>query len=56
MSLTRAEWIEVWDRLKKIERINGKIWRAKHYKWSNAINYEVQMIKDKVQQIIGQME
>lgn len=56
MSLTRAEWLEIWDRLKKIERVTGKVWKAKHYKWANDINWEVQRLKDKVQEVIGQME
>jgi hypothetical protein len=56
MSLTRKELEEIWDRLKKIERINHKVWKAKHYKWANAINWEVQRIKDKLQDILGQME
>lgn len=56
MSLTRREWEEVWRRLKTIERINHKVWKAKHYKWANGINWEVQRIKDMVQQVIGQME
>ena len=56
MSLTRAEWDEVWKRLKKIESVNKKVWKAKHYRWANAINWEVQNLKTKVQQVIGQME
>lgn len=56
MSLTRKQWEEVWDRLKKIEHINGKIWKSKHYKWSNSINWEVQNLKRLVQEVIGQME
>lgn len=56
MSLTRDEWIDVWERLKRIERTNLKVWKAKHYKWANSINWEVQRIKEKVQQVIGQME
>lgn len=56
MSLTRAEWVEIFERLKKIQSINHKVWKAKHYKWANAINWEVQRIKEKVQEVIGQME
>jgi len=56
MSLTREEWVDIWERLKRIEQINLKVWRAGKYKWSNAINWEVQRIKEKVQNVIGQME
>ena len=56
MSLTRQEWEEIWDRLKTIERINLKVWKSRHYKWANDINWEVQRIKDKIQSVIGQME
>lgn len=56
MSLTRNQWIEMWNRLKTIESINAKIWKAKHYKWANGINWEIQRMKDMVQEVIGQME
>jgi len=56
MSLNRKEYEEIWNRCKKIEFILGKIWRAKHYKWANDINWEVKQIKNKIQQVIGQME
>lgn len=56
MSLTRKEWEEMWERLKRIERVNGKVWKAKHYKWANSINWEVQNIKRQIQSVIGQME
>lgn len=56
MSLTRSEWEEVWERLKRIEYINRKVWKAKHYKWANTINSELIYIKQKIQQVIGQME
>jgi hypothetical protein len=54
--MTRAEWIELWERLKRIESVNRKVWKAKHYRWANSINWEVQRIKDKVQEQIGQLE
>lgn len=56
MSLTRQQWIEIWNSLKTIERINKKVWKAKHYKWANDINWEVQKMKDQIQQVIGQQE
>ena len=56
MSLTRNEWEEIWKRLKRIEQTNHKVWKAKHYKWANTINWEVQRLKEMVQQVIGQME
>lgn len=56
MSLTRNEWIEIWNRLKVIEREAHKVWRKKYYRPANNINWEVQRIKDKIQQVIGQME
>lgn len=56
MSLTRKEYEEMWFRLKKIESVLPKIWRAKHYRWANAINWEVKRIKEMIQSVIGQME
>jgi len=56
MSLTRDEWCELWESVKRIEYTNAKVWKAKHYKWANDINWEVNKIKDKIQQVIGQME
>lgn len=55
-SLSRNDYLEIWDRLKTIEKLNRKVWKAKHYKWANGINWEVQRIKAKIQEVIGQLE
>lgn len=56
MSLTREELEEIWYRIKAIEKVNKKLWNVKHYRWANAINWELQHIKKLVQSVIGQME
>lgn len=56
MSLTRDEWVDMWNRLERIERLAFKVWEAKHYKLANDINWEVQRMKEQVQKVIGQME
>lgn len=55
-SLTRKEYEEIWDRLRIIQSVNKKVWKSRHYKWANSINWEAQMIKKMIESVIGQME
>lgn len=54
MSLTRAQWIEMWDSIKRIEDTAQKFLKAEPTK--SAIKYEVGKIKVLIQFVIGQME
>lgn len=56
MSLTHKEYLEIWLRLRTIQKVNHKVWKSRHYKWANSINWEVQMIKKMIESVIGQME
>lgn len=53
MSLTRAEWEEMWESIKSIES-DAKILSSRAIKKSILI--EVEFIKKQIQQVIGQME
>lgn len=53
MSLTRAQWVEMWESIKSIEA-DAKILNSKVVKKS--ILDEVQRIKEQIQSVIGQME
>lgn len=55
MSLTRSEWEAIWLNLKEIER-NAKRLDTTNKLRSVNILREVEQIKTKVQQVIGQME
>jgi hypothetical protein len=37
---------EIKKRLNIIQGISFKLWKAKHYRWANTINWEVMRIKD----------
>jgi len=53
MSLTKAEWEAMWDAIKKIENyinFNSQSERKKNVK------VYTEYIKEKIQQVIGQME
>lgn len=61
MSLTRDEWAEMWDSIKKIEfaskdLISTKIEFQNRRHYSNLILREVKSIKDKIESVVGQME
>ena len=66
MSLTRAEWIEMWGSLKVMERNNLEnknvnIYlppsvKARLVRNVNQNHREIQKIKAQVQNVIGQME
>lgn len=51
MSLTKDEWLEMWESIKRIEDRNKD---AEYY--SSIIDDEVRFIKDKIQSVIGQQE
>lgn len=53
MSLTRAQWTEMWDSVKKIE-VNTT--RLKSPPTKQVTLYEVKKIKELIQSVIGQME
>lgn len=55
MSLTRQEWESMWLNLKEIER-NAKALEYQNKLRSVNILREVEQMKTKVQQVIGQME
>ncbi len=55
-SLTKDEWCQMWESIKRIEFINHKVWKSKKYKWANDINWEIIKIKKQIQSVIGQME
>lgn len=52
MSLTRAEWLAMWDDIKALERI---VLHFSVSKKSPALR-KVQAIKDKIQSVVGQLE
>lgn len=55
MSLTRKEWESMWLNLKEIER-NAKALDTTNKLRSVNILREVEQVKTKIQQVIGQME
>ena len=57
MSLTRDEWSKMWESIKTIENIHKHITgRACKCNACISLRNEVQFIKDKIQQVVGQME
>lgn len=55
MSLTKDEWARMWEAAKTIE-VNAKALRSTNALRGAAIQQEVEFIKQKIQQVIGQME
>lgn len=53
MSLTRAQWEEMWKHAKNIEHAAGFL---KSPPTKQTILYEVKRIKDLIEEVIGQME
>ena len=53
MSLTREQWEEMWRHAKNIENAAGFL---KSPPTKQTILYEVKLIKDLIQKVIGQME
>jgi hypothetical protein len=51
MTLSKDEWIRLWESIKKIEYVLG----GKTY-ITPAIYKEIEFIKEKIQQVIGPME
>jgi hypothetical protein len=55
MSLTRKEWEQMWESVKCIERNACSLESTNFIRMQRIMN-EVRFIKDKIQQVIGQME
>lgn len=53
MSLTRDEWIQMWYSIKRIE---GYIDFKPPSLNKNGIQKDVELIKEKIQSVVGQME
>jgi hypothetical protein len=53
-SLTRDQWCEMWESIKRIEQISHNFLKAEPTK--SAIKYEVNKIKTLIQDVIGKME
>jgi len=53
MSLTREQWIELWNSIKVIESMTAQI-TTSHVK--ARIIKEIRYIKSEIQSVIGQME
>lgn len=60
MSLTRAEWVKMWESIKTIERRTESIRyitvSEKNHKSCSLILTEVGSVKKQIQSVIGQME
>jgi hypothetical protein len=57
MSLTRDEWSRIWESIKQIEFYNKKcIQLHGNFLSYRRIDKEVELIKTKIQEVIGQME
>lgn len=59
MSLTRAEWEVIWYSIKKIEELENKLYcGVVDFTFENKVilTTHIQLIKEKVQKVIGQME
>jgi hypothetical protein len=56
MSLTRAEWLKMWDNIKKLEkRLEGELCLMGCSSCDDMRNV-IEDTKKKIQQVIGQME
>jgi hypothetical protein len=53
-SLTRDEWIEMWESVKRLERIANSL--DFHNIRKQRILAETAKMKEKIQEVIGQME
>lgn len=56
MSLTRNEWLEVWEAIKIIERTAVNLSHNNSKQSKVVILRNSDRIKEKIQQVIGQME
>lgn len=54
MSLTRKEWEELWDKTKRLERAVADL--PPHIGFKKFAKEYVRYVKDKIEQVIGQME
>ena len=53
MSLTRTEWVEMWQSVKRMEWI---VSRMRHSTNKDNMMREIRKIKEQIQSVIGQME
>ena len=56
MPLTRAEWLDMWKDIKKIEESYEVLRMRIDISVPDEIHEAVRAIKDRIQQVIGQME
>ena len=56
MSLTRAQWVEMWDTVKELEREIKFDERMALVKRQRLLNKQIKSIKEKIESVIGQME
>lgn len=58
MSLTREEWLCLWQEIKNIERINNNNnFSANRFRTvGDPIKLSIEAIKSKIQQVVGQLE
>ena len=56
MSLTRAQWEEMWESIKQIERAYIENAIPPHSGHRRRVRNAILDIKDKIQSVIGQME
>lgn len=59
MSLTRAEWIKMWDSVKRLERLSNELIAQKspnNLRRGTIIRTEVNKMKTQIESVIGQME
>lgn len=55
MSLTRDEWAQMWESIRKIERLADYLYFTNRLR-SIEIKSEAQKIKNQIQSVVGQME
>ena len=57
MSLTRDEWLKMWESIKTLENLQKNV-TGRNCKCNTCVSFkkEIKFIKDKIQQVIGQME
>lgn len=56
MSLTRAEWAQMWDDIKRIERAYEDGYPVPHSGVRREVREAVKRIKAQIEQVVGQME
>jgi hypothetical protein len=59
MSLTRAEWLDMWCSVKKLERLSNELLENKsvnNLRRGTIIRTEVNKMKEQIQSVVGQLE